>query len=160
MKKSIAVLLTCFLIFTKIYAADADSQQQEFLSSENYEYHPEFSQFKIDLKKEKILPLEHIIGKTYIRKDKENKLKLTYVFNKDQTFTFKTDFGIMKMMVSGEYKLTASEIILYPKEHEARIFGIKAENMEVKDSAYEPETFDCHVISKGILLGGDFYKQK
>lgn len=159
MGRRVLSLLVCLLIFTGMYAEDIFSELDSF-PEEKIEFVPEFEKPEIDLSQEKIFPVESICGKTFVRKDTENKLKLIYTFKKDFTYSFRTEFGIMKMTVLGEYEVKESTIVLHPKKHEAKILGIKVENMEIKDSAYEPVIFDCFVISKGVYLGGDFYKRK
>lgn len=159
MGRRVLSLLVCLLIFTGMYAEDFFSELDSF-PEEKIEFVPEFEKPEIDLSQEKLFPVESICGKSFFRKDTENKLKLIYTFKKDFTYSFRTEFGIMKMTVLGEYEVSENTIILHPKDYEAKVFGIKAENMDIKDSAYEPVIFDCFVISKGVYLGGDFYKRK
>lgn len=159
MKRKVLSLFFCLLFFTRIYAEDF-FPELDSVPEEKIEFVPEFEKPEADLLKEKSFPVESISGKTFVRKDTENKLKLIYTFKKDFTYSFRTEFGIMKMIVLGEYEVSENTIVLHPKEFEAKLLGINVDNMEVKDSAYDPVTFDCFVIGKGVYLGGDFYKRK
>lgn len=110
---------------------------------------------------DEVLPIEQLVGRSYKMKDVESNVKLIYTFKEAGKYSFTTDFGFGKMIVHGEYHLAENEVTFYPKEMEARILGFKVnkENMDIKDSAYDPVMFDCYVYKDGILLGDDFYKK-